>query len=124
MTTDRPAPGSGYDVAFTNADDCQVFATANRGACGNGVLDYVAAGGQHQLSDVVSWVAVGYHHVPRDEDQSPMQLHWQGFTLQPRDLTAQRLDVPTERTDLNGQPDEWNGEPIDELTEDGAGLGQ
>lgn len=118
------APGSGYDVAFTNADDCQVFATANRGACGNGVLDYVAAGGQHQLSDVVSWVAVGYHHVPRDEDQSPMQLHWQGFTLQPRDLTAQRLDVPTERTGLNGQPDEWNGEPIDELTEDGAGLGQ
>ncbi|TNM37808.1 copper amine oxidase [Nocardioides albidus] len=113
-----------YDVAFTNADDCQVFATANRGACGAGVPDYVDLGRTRPLSDVVSWVAVGFHHVPRDEDQSPMQLHWQGFTLLPRDLTAQRLDVPPDRADLNGQPDDWNGEPLDELSDGGAGLGQ
>lgn len=96
---------AGYDIAFTNSDPCQLHATRNRGGCGGGVVDFVADAGQRTLDDVVSWVAVGYHHVPRDEDQSPMELHWQGFTLAPRDLTAQRFDVPDGRGDVNGVPD-------------------
>jgi primary-amine oxidase len=44
-----------------------------------------------------------------------MEMHWQGFILRPRDLTAQRVDLPEGRRDLNGQPEEWNGEPVDEL---------
>jgi primary-amine oxidase len=115
---------AGYDVAFTNADACEVFATRNRGSCGSGVLEYVADSRSEPLIDVVSWIAVGFHHVPRDEDQSPMQLHWQGFTLTPRNLTAQRLDVPAGREDLNGQPETWNGESVEELERSGAGLGQ
>ncbi|WP_275403401.1 copper amine oxidase [Nocardioides limicola] len=112
---DRHGPDAGYDVAFTNADGCQVFATANRGGCGSGVVDFVNRSATESLHDVVSWVAIGYHHVPRDEDQSPMQLHWQGFTATPRDLTAQRVDVPPGREEINGQPEHWEGEPVEEL---------
>lgn len=103
---------AGYDVAFTNHDECEVFATGNRGGCGDGVLDYVADGAGEPLDDVVSWVAVGFHHVVRDEDQSPMDVHWQGFSLTPRDLTAQRPDPPEDREDLNGRPPDpeaWPG---------------
>jgi primary-amine oxidase len=96
---------AGYTIAFTEADDCQVFATANKeGTCGSGVLDF--AQDAAELSDVVTWVAVGFHHVARDEDQSPMEMHWQGFTLTPRDLTAQRADPPSAREDVNGKPAE------------------
>ena len=104
---------AGYDIAFTNYDECQVFASKNRGACGSGVLDYVARSHDKALEDVVAWVAVGYHHVPRDEDQSPMELHWQGFSMTPRDLTAQRMDVPDGRGEVNGKPDDYDG-PIPE----------
>ncbi|WP_125777149.1 copper amine oxidase [Antribacter gilvus] len=101
FTADHHDGHGGYDVAFTQADDCQRFATANRdGHCGSGVPDFAADG--ETLDDVVSWVAVGFHHVPRDEDQSPMELHWQGFTMAPRDLTAQRGDVPAGHEHVNG----------------------
>jgi primary-amine oxidase len=94
---------AGYAIAFTEADDCQLFATANKeGTCGSGVLDF--AQDEAELSDVVTWVAVGFHHVARDEDQSPMEMHWQGFVLTPRDLTAQRADPPSAREDVNGKP--------------------
>lgn len=100
---DEAVAAGGYDIAFTEADGCQLFATANKeGTCGAGVLDFAQDGAE--LSDVVSWVAVGFHHVARDEDQSPMEMHWQGFTLTPRDLTAQRADPPPAREDVNGKP--------------------
>ena len=101
---ERHGANSGYDVAFTNDDECFVFATANREACGDGVLDFVETTADDRLQDVVSWIAIGHHHVPRDEDQSPMEVHWQGFSLQPRDLMAQRPDVPDGRSGVNGQP--------------------
>ncbi|MGO2112425.1 MAG: copper amine oxidase [Pseudoclavibacter sp.] len=97
---------AGYDIAFTNADDCQLFATSNPGDCGSSVLDYVADSESDALDDVVSWVAVGFHHVVRDEEQGPMEAHWQGFTMTPRDLTATRPDPPVGYEDLNGRPDE------------------
>ncbi|WP_156760335.1 copper amine oxidase [Microbacterium karelineae] len=97
---------AGYDVAFTNADECQLFATHNGRECGAGVLDFVADSAEDPLRDIVSWVAVGFHHVVRDEDQSPMDTHWQGFTLLPRDLTAQRVGIPSGREDVNGIPED------------------
>ncbi len=97
---------TGYDVAFTNFDECEVHATANRGRCGSSVLDFVDDGAGQVLDDVVSWVSVGYHHVARDEDQSPMEMHWQGFVLLPRDVTATRADLPEEREHVNGRPDD------------------
>lgn len=102
----------GYDVAFTNEDECERFAVKNSGDCGDGVEDFVADGADETLDDVVSWVAVGFHHVPKDEDQSPMEMHWQGFSLLPRDLTAQRFDVPEGHEEVNGVPDsEWEESP-------------
>lgn len=106
----------GYDVAFTNADECAVFASGNDEPCGDGVPDYVARD-IAPLTDVVSWIAVGFHHVPRDEDQSPMELHWQGFRLTPRDVTATRMDLPPQRKGRNGQPDTYEGTPLEELTD-------
>lgn len=105
----------GYDVAFTNADECQIFATRNRGTCGAGVPEFVSRGSDEPLDDVVSWVAVGFHHVPRDEEQSPMELHWQGFSLLPRDFTAQRFDVPKGREEVNGVPEGLWQEAAEEL---------
>lgn len=103
----------GYDVGFTNHNDCELYATKNRGDCGRGVQEFVEDGKDQDLDDVVSWVAVGFHHVPRDEEQSPMEMHWQGFSLLPRDLTAQRFDLPKGHEGVNGVPDsEWNQEPI------------
>lgn len=92
-----------YDIAFSQHAECERFATKNRDCPTRSVLGYVED--QQELDDVVSWVAVGFHHVVRDEDQSPMDLHWQGFTLLPRDLTAQRADVPKGRGEINGRPD-------------------
>lgn len=111
---------AGYDVAFTNAKDCQIFATNNRGSCGSGVLDYVSQSKAEPLKDVVSWVAVGFHHLPRDEDQSPMSVHWQGFHLMSRDLFAQRPAVPDERKDINGKPTHWEGEDVGSLVPPGS----
>jgi len=107
--------GTGYDVAFTNDDPCQIYAAVNRALCGDTVTDYVTADQDSALTDVVSWVAVGFHHVVRDEDQSPMDVHWQGFTLLPRDLTAQRIDIPDDRQDLNGVPDNTWTQEYEEL---------
>ncbi len=92
-----------YDIAFSQYLECERFATKNRDCPGRSVTDFVKD--QQELDDVVSWVAVGFHHVVRDEDQSPMDLHWQGFTLMPRDLTAQRADLPGDRSKINGKSD-------------------
>lgn len=97
----KPQPD--YDVAFTQDDDCQRFASDNDDAgCGDGIDDYVTD--KEQLTDVTSWVAVGFHHVVRDEDQSPMDLHWQGFVMSPRDLSAHRPHPPTGYESANGRP--------------------
>jgi primary-amine oxidase len=56
------------------------------------------------LTDPVLWVRIGFHHLPRDEDQSPMHVHWQGFDLLPRDLTATNPLGPSARASINGRP--------------------
>jgi primary-amine oxidase len=94
--------GPDYDVAFTQYKSCEQFASFNRDpGCPGGVDQYVSD--HQQLTDVVSWVAVGFHHVPRDEDQAPMEVHWQGFSMMPRDLSAQRPDPPKGYASDNGR---------------------
>lgn len=93
-------------VSFTNNHACQEYATANLNAeCPNqGVLNYVA----HEtepLTDPVAWVNVGFHHIVRDEDQSPMPVHWQRFQLVPRDFFAQSPNVTMQRICVNGPPE-------------------
>ncbi len=90
-------------VSFTNDHACQEYASGNlnTGCPGLSVLDYVAEE-TAPLTDPVAWVSVGFHHIPRDEDQSPMPVHWQSFSLVPRDLLAQQALTPPERACDNG----------------------
>lgn len=92
-------------VSFTNDHPCQEYASDNLnvGCPGQSVPDYVAAE-TAPLTDPVAWVNVGFHHIDRDEDQSPMPVHWQEFSLVPRDLLAQQATTPIERSCVNGGP--------------------
>ncbi|MFI5430070.1 hypothetical protein [Aeromicrobium sp. UC242_57] len=94
-------------VSFTNANDCQEYASDNLNPdCPNqNVLDYVVQDAA-PLTDPVAWVNVGFHHIDRDEDQSPMPVHWQRFQLVPRDFFAQSPSITPERICING-PNEY-----------------
>jgi len=92
-----------YELSFSQYRACEQFPMRNPTAiagCGNRtVLDYVDG---EAVTDPIAWVNVGYHHVPRDEDQSPMPVHWQGFSMVPRDWHAQNSQIPSERAGVNG----------------------
>lgn len=90
-------------VSFTNDHACQEFASENLNPdCPNqSLLDYVA-NETAPLTDPVAWVNVGFHHVVRDEDQSPMPMHWQSFQLVPRDFFAQSPSTTEARRCING----------------------
>lgn len=92
-------------VSFTNNHACQEYASLNLNAgCPNqSLLDYVAQE-TDPLTDPVAWVNVGFHHIARDEDQSPMPVHWQSFSLAPRNLLSQQATTPIERSCVNGVP--------------------
>lgn len=92
------------EVTFTQYNACQEFATQNQNpSCAlQGVLDYAASGAN--LTNPVAWVNVGFHHLVRDEDQSPMPVHWQGFELVARDFWAQNPLTPSARDCVNGNP--------------------
>ncbi|MFT4286361.1 hypothetical protein [Nocardioides sp.] len=92
-----------WPVAFTNAEPCQQFASYNLdpGCPNQSVLDYVAED-DAPLTDPVAWVNVDFHHVDRDEDQSPMPTHWQHFRLIPRDFFGQGPATPDARSCVNG----------------------
>lgn len=94
-------PETDYDIAFTNAKADEVHSSFNLipSKAGKMVTDYIDG---EELIDPVAWVNVGFHHINRDEDQSPMPIHWQGFTLYPRDFAAQNPNVPEGRKWVNG----------------------
>lgn len=94
-------PETDYDIAFTKAKSDEVHASYNLipSKAGQMVTDYID---DESLEDPVAWVNVGFHHINRDEDQSPMPIHWQGFTLYPRDFAAQAPNIPEGRKWVNG----------------------
>ncbi|MFE2261144.1 copper amine oxidase [Streptomyces griseosporeus] len=100
-------PGRGFtrhDVYFTEYTPCEQFASNNPG-CASGhpqSVDRFVDG--QTLTRPVVWVNVGFHHVARDEDQQPMPVHWQGFSLAPRDVTAMNPLTPPALAGENGQP--------------------
>ncbi|MDX3089298.1 copper amine oxidase [Streptomyces sp. ME02-6978a] len=101
--------GRGYtkhDVYFTQYKKCEQFASDNLRNCGSGggkSVDKWVNG--ETLKHPIVWVNVGFHHVARDEDQQPMPVHWQGFSLAPRDVTAMNPLTPAELADQNGDYD-------------------
>ncbi|MEU4328185.1 copper amine oxidase [Nonomuraea dietziae] len=81
------------DEAFTHADvyvtqyrACERLASENVSPRCRRSVDRYANG--ERVTDPVLWVNVGFHHVARDEDADPMPIHWQGFRITPRDVTA------------------------------------
>ncbi len=99
-------PETDYDIAFSQPKADEVHASYNLipSRANASVTDYVAD--RQRLTDPVAWVNVGFHHVNRDEDQSPMPIHWQGFTLYPRDFSAMNPLQPECRSYFNGNPRE------------------
>lgn len=68
---------------------CERFATHNptSGGCPDNVASMVN-GENTNGQDVVLWYGVTFHHLPRDEDEPKMHVHWSGFQMVPRDWTA------------------------------------
>ncbi|MFC4467736.1 copper amine oxidase [Streptomyces xiangluensis] len=102
-------PGRSYtkhDIYFTEYKKCEQFASHNPRNCGTGAGKSVDKWVNGQaLTQPIVWMNVGFHHVARDEDQQPMPVHWQGFSIAPRDVTAMNPLTPPALADQNGQPD-------------------
>ncbi|MDX2847473.1 copper amine oxidase [Streptomyces sp. PA03-3a] len=92
------------DLYVTQYRACERLASGNSDpACrGRGTSVDKWANGE-ALTHPVMWVNVGFHHIPRDEDQTPMPIHWQGFRLAPRDVTAMSPLTPDELSGRNGR---------------------
>ncbi|MQY38554.1 Phenylethylamine oxidase [Streptomyces sp. RB17] len=91
-----------HDLYVTEYDPCELFASDNP-RCGRGHPASVDrwVGGQ-TLTHPVIWMNVGFHHIARDEDQQPMPVHWQGFAIVPRDVTAMNPLTPRDLAWQNG----------------------
>ena len=97
-----------HDVYFTQYNKCEQFASNNLANCGAGAGKSVDKWVNGQtLTHPVVWVNVGFHHIARDEDQEPMPLHWQGFQLAPRDVTAMSPLTPPALSRHNGHTQEY-----------------
>ncbi|MFF4750279.1 copper amine oxidase [Streptomyces sp. NPDC002514] len=92
-----------HDLYFTEYNKCEQFASNNTGACPAGAGKSVDKWVNGQtLTHPVAWVNVGFHHIARDEDQQPMPVHWQGFSIAPRDVTAMNPLTPDQLSWQNG----------------------
>ncbi|MBP7600002.1 MAG: hypothetical protein KA750_01550 [Thermoflexales bacterium] len=76
------------DVYVTNYAAGEICATHNASNCGGTGSDVSAFVNGETVTDPVVWLSVTFHHVPRDEDETNMPLHWESFKLYPRDLTS------------------------------------
>ncbi|MFE9661261.1 copper amine oxidase [Streptomyces sp. NPDC005955] len=91
-----------HDVYFTEYKKCEKYASGNP-SCPTGTPNSVDKWTNGQaLKNPVTWVNIGFHHIARDEDQEPMPVHWQGFSLAPRDVTAMNPLTPDDLKNRNG----------------------
>ncbi|MFI5975267.1 copper amine oxidase [Streptomyces sp. NPDC051452] len=92
-----------HDMYFTEYNPCEKFASNNPGNCPAGAGKSVDKWVNGQtLTHPVVWMNVGFHHIARDEDQQPMPIHWQGFSIAPRDVTAMNPLTPADLAWQNG----------------------
>jgi primary-amine oxidase len=87
-------PFTRNELYVTRRKSCERFATNNTptGECQGFPNDSVAAfanGESLANRDLVVWYGASFHHLPRDEDEDHMHPHWTGFSIVPRDLTAE-----------------------------------
>jgi len=74
------------DFYVTKYSACEQYASHNNQllGCGDDLQDFTD-GESLAGEDVVVWYGLTFHHIPRDEDESRMHAHWNGFRLEPRD---------------------------------------
>lgn len=82
-------PFTHNELYVTRNNTCEVFASHNptAGGCGSDLASFVN-GASLNNTDPVLWYGTSFHHLPRDEDEEHMDVHWSGFSIVPRDLTA------------------------------------
>lgn len=85
-------PWTRHDVYVTRHRGCERFASRNPsdqlGGCGSaGNLATFTNGEGLDGEDIVVWVGISFHHLPRNEDEPDMPAHWNRFELTPRDWT-------------------------------------
>ena len=114
-------PHTAFDVFVTVARDCERFASQNaryHPDCLDDVLGYVddepLAG-----ADLVLWHRVGFHHVPRDEDQRHMHAHRDGFVIRPVGVSAAN---PAAHVADNAPPELVPPETLEGVVEDEVEL--
>ncbi|MFE1441243.1 copper amine oxidase [Streptomyces sp. NPDC058739] len=98
-------PGRSYtkhDLYVTQYNACEKFASHNPGCPGTTSKSVDKWVNGQALTHPVVWMNVGFHHIARDEDQQPMPIHWQGFSVVPRDVTAMNPLTPSELAWQNG----------------------
>lgn len=82
-------PFTHNELYATTVDPCQRFASHNPGIGGCAPdLSRFVDGESLAGADVTLWYGTSFHHLPRDEDEEHMDVHWSSFTLVPRDLTS------------------------------------
>jgi primary-amine oxidase len=83
-------PWTQNEVYVTRNRGCERVASHNPspGSCPTSVAGF-ANGESLTNRDLVVWYGTSFHHLPRDEDEDHMHPHWSGFSIIPRDLTAE-----------------------------------
>lgn len=66
---------------------------------GQGLPEWTAANRNIANTDVVAWLTLGFHHVPRPEDWPVMPVAWHSFALRPVGFFARSpaIDIPRHR---------------------------
>ena len=85
---------SEFDFFVTKQNDCERFINENANFypdCADDILQFI---NDESIvdQDIVIWHRISFHHVPRNEDRHLMHSHWDGFTLQARNLMASGRD--------------------------------
>jgi primary-amine oxidase len=83
-------PWTQNEVYVTRNKVCERVASHNpsMAGCPSSVAGF-ANGESLANRDLVVWYGTSFHHLPRDEDEDHMHPHWSGFSIIPRDLTAE-----------------------------------
>ncbi len=78
-----------HDFHATLYNACERFISDNPedGGCGAHIGEFVD-GQNIDQRDVVLWYRIDYHHLPRREDDTGMDIRWDSFHIVPRDWTA------------------------------------
>ena len=112
-------PFTHHDIYVTRYASDEFYASHNNRAelfpdAGENVTDFYDPPESLAGADVVVWYGISFHHIPRDEDESRMHAHWNGFRIEPRDWTDTHPLVTNQPPDLANPGNQSSGEGASE----------